>query len=965
MKTFLRKTAEHLWAEHGIDELQDIAVVMPSQRGVLYLKKELAYLGDRPFLAPHFHTIEEFALQMTQSELVDPVQLLLEAFACFKEVDGQVDFDRFITWGQLMLKDFDSIDMYLVDPRQMFAFLSEVKTLERWGETYGEKDTQKYITTHTKAYFKLYDHLLEVYGRLQTRLTDLGLAYRGMAYRDLVNRLVSGKALAKSYKKIYFVGFNALSKSEEEIIRLLIRQNLAETIWDADAYYIENKYHRAGHWLRDYAKPESPSYLSRGPFKWMGRDLLEKPKRVELIGTANPSAQVFVALDTIRKWQAEHGAEEQVALVLADEGLLDQVLLFIGEFKDRLNITMGYSLKKTAIFSWMSASFKINKMFADGRIPMAQFRAFMAHPLSQYLQSAELKKEFTNFCEQHKLYAVSADLATLFASEAVWKRIFQVGDFNELLADFQFIADKMLRSIPAKEWDEDTQAIFQVISVLETIQKSMVGQEPISVKSGSLLLTQMVQQQKLTFEGAENRSLHVMGLLETRTLDFDRVIILSLNEGSLPGTRKRESLIPLDIASMSTFDLPTFTQADAVASYHFHRLLQRPREVHLLYVMPSEKSSVKEMSRFIKQLQFDWKSKNPALDWHEPMIQFSISTAREVVGDTRIEKTVDILNQVKSNLAGRGLSPSSIAMFSTCSLKYYYSQVLNLRKDKEAEDEMGADVFGTWVHKVLEIVDVEILSQNEGWYDQSNVSERLAKLDVYLDDAMQKIQAREGVYELEKGFNFILKEVAKTILEQYYLAETAWSEERVQLIATEKKFVTRVFVDCGQENVEVKLTGRVDRLDCVGNTYRIIDYKTGKVEKKDLKVSDLGLMDTLTSENFKAKLFQLWFYKFLFAAELGNPSEQHVELFTRISKEGLDIQPGIISFRNLEAQVLHEEKGLWFSEGQSLASFQIDSVELIRSWVHRILDPLIPFEKTKDIASCQFCDFKVICHREI
>lgn len=965
MKTFLRKTAEHLWAEHGIDELQDIAVVMPSQRGVLYLKKELAYLGDRPFLAPHFHTIEEFALQMTQSELVDPVQLLLEAFACFKEVDGQVDFDRFITWGQLMLKDFDSIDMYLVDPRQMFAFLSEVKTLERWGETYREQDTQKYITTHTKAYFKLYDHLLEVYGRLQTRLTDLGLAYRGMAYRDLVNRLVSGKALAKSYKKIYFVGFNALSKSEEEIIRLLIRQNLAETIWDADAYYIENRYHRAGHWLRDYAKPESPSYLSRGPFKWMERDLLEKPKRVEVIGTANPSAQVFIALDTIRKWQAAHGTDEQVALVLADEGLLDQVLLFIGEFKDRLNITMGYSLKKTAIFSWMSAWFKIKKMFADGRIPMAQFRAFMAHPLSQYLQTSELKKGLADFSEKHKLYAVSTDLATFFASEPVWKRVFQGGDFNNLLVDFQFIADKMLRSIPAKEWDEDTQAISQVISVLETIQKSLAGQEPISVKSGSLLLTQMVQQQKLTFEGAENRSLHVMGLLETRTLDFDRVIILSLNEGSLPGTRKRESLIPLDIASMSTFDLPTFTQADAVASYHFHRLLQRPSEVHLLYVMPSEKSSVKEMSRFIKQLQFDWKTKNPALDWHEPMIQFSKSTAGEVVGDTRIEKTADILNQIKSNLAGRGLSPSSIAMFSTCSLKYYYSQVLNLRKDKEAEDEMGADVFGTWVHKVLEIVDVEILSQQAGWYDQSNIPERLAKLDVYLDEAMQLIQAREGVYELEKGFNFILKEVAKTILEQYYLAETAWSEERVQLIATEKKFETRVTVDCGQEHVEVKLTGRVDRLDRVGNTYRIIDYKTGKVEKKDLKVSDLGLMDTLTSENFKAKLFQLWFYKFLFAAELGNPSEQNVEMFARISKEGLDIQPGIISFRNLDAKVLHEEKGLWFSEGQSLASFQTDSHALIRIWVHRILDPLIPFEKTKDIASCQFCDFKVICHREI
>ena len=290
---------------------------------------------------------------------------------------------------------------------------------------------------------------------------------------------------------------------------------------------------------------------------------------------------------------------------------------------------------------------------------------------------------------------------------------------------------------------------------------------------------------------------------------------------------------------------------------------------------------------------------------------------------------------------------------------------LNLRKDKEAEDEMGADVFGTWVHKVLEIVDNEILSNYQGWYDQANVLARVAKLDEYLDKSMAEIQSREGVYEVEKGFNFVLKEVAKTILEQYYVSEPTWFEERIQLIAIERKFETRVAVDWQQEEIEVKLTGRVDRLDRIGNRYRIIDYKTGKVEKKDLKLTDLGLMDTLISENFKAKLFQLWFYKFLFAAEMQDPSELNKELFAGIPHEGIEILPGIISFRNLTAQVLHDEQGLWFEEGQSLAAFTSDSIDLIRTWVHRILDTTQTFEKTKDIDTCQFCDFKVICHREV
>jgi len=234
-----------------------------------------------------------------------------------------------------------------------------------------------------------------------------------------------------------------------------------------------------------------------------------------------------------------------------------------------------------------------------------------------------------------------------------------------------------------------------------------------------------------------------MGLLETRTLDFDRVIVLSLNEGSLPGTRKRESLIPLDIAQMNTFDLPTFTQADAVTSYHFHRLLQRPKQIELIYVQPSEKSSVKEMSRFIKQLRLDWPSQNTSLNWSEPKLVFNLEAQEPHDFIHRIEKTDEVIALVKEKLESRGLSPSAMAQFANCSLQYYYSYVLNLRKDRLYEDEMGADVFGTWIHKVLENVDKTILENHHGWVDQTDVNARIDSLDALLDEAMQEIQDRE------------------------------------------------------------------------------------------------------------------------------------------------------------------------------------------------------------------------------
>lgn len=971
MKTFLRKTAEHLWEQHGIDDLQHIAVVMPSQRGVLYLKKELAYLGDRPFLAPDFMTIEEFALKMTDSSLIDPIELLFEAYSCFKEVDPLVNFDRFMGWGQMMLKDFETLDMYLVDPYQIFSFLSEVKSLERWGQTYGEADTGKYITQHTQAYFKLYDHLLEVYGRLQTRLKDRGLVYRGMAYRELVSRLQANQSLSKKYKKIYFVGFNALSKGEEEIIRTLLKQDLAETLWDADAYYVKNSFHRAGNWLRDYSDASHVKFLSKKPFQWMENHFVEDAKEVEVLGVANPSAQVFVAMELIRTWQEQHGAEEQVALVLGDESLLDQVLLFAGEFKDRLNITMGYSLKKTPAYSFLNLIGEFHKRADQSRIPVATFQALMQHAIVQYYidgrsqkVSKDLNRDWRDLCGQQALY-VSMDSIRSLSSLPAIAVLLQTGSFDLLLKQLSKAFELILKEMPKVDWGADAQAMNQAWRVIDNLSDVINQVDDVSMKVGFKLLLSLVQQQKLTFEVAEqkSRSLHVMGLLETRTLDFDRVIVLSLNEGSLPGTRKRESLIPLDIAQMNTFDLPTFTQADAVTSYHFHRLLQRPKQVELIYVQPSEKSSVKEMSRFIKQLRLDWPKQNASLSWSEPHVSFDLDNMPPNDFVHQIEKTDEVIDLLKSNLENRGLSPSAMVQFATCSLQYYYSYVLNLRKEKQYEDEMGADVFGTWVHKVLENVDKAILEQHAGWVDQSNVDTLIDGLDTLLDEAMAEIQEREGVFEMEKGFNFVLKEVAKTLLVSYYQAERTWNTDRIQLLDTEMDLATLVTVTFEGQPFSVKMKGRVDRLDRVGQVYRIIDYKTGKVESKDLSIGKTTLKEELESDDLKGKLLQLWLYKFLLAQSV----EQQVNpLFAGLDWKTLHVEPGIISFRNLGAKVLSvANAGLWFEEGQSMEAFVGDSKQLIQTWVERILDRTKPFEKTKDVDSCQYCDFKVICHREI
>lgn len=972
MKSFLRKTAEHLIAQHGFDELREVAIVMPSQRGTLYLKTQLAQLGERPFISPKVMTIEEFALQMTNSELIDPITLLMEAFACFKEVDAKVDFDRFVSWGQLMLKDFDLLDLYLVDPVQLFSFLSEAKSLERWGQEYGEEHPEKFITENTKAYFKLYDHLLEVYIRLKSRLESLGLVYRGMAYRNLVENLEKGITLAKNFKKIYFVGFNALSKAEEDIIRTLLKQGVAETLWDADEYYVKNKFHRAGNWLRNYSHPASQDYLSRGPFLWMEKHLLEDPKKVQIIGLANPSAQVYVAIEAIRNWAYTYGDQEQVALVLGDESLLDQVTQYIGEFKDRLNITMGFSIKKTQIFSLINLWWDLTKRGADGRYPTSHLMKLWQHPLVQV---------YAQYWSKHQHKDVHQFLVSKLASDSLYVSFDSIkemnipilnhvlvqvdGDFSEILGHIKRFIHQIMLAYPRNVWDEQAQAVQQAFDVCETLEKAIFDRFPISYASGKILLMQLLQQQKLTFEGPDHssRTLHVMGLLETRTLDFDRVIVLSLNEGSLPGTRKRESLIPTDIANMSYFSLPTFTQADAVTSYHFYRLLQRAQEVILCYVQPSEKSSIKEMSRFIKQIRFDWKKKNPKLILEEPILEFVKSDKKQEEPATSIEKTGEMRQKIKEVLLKRGLSASSVSMLVTCSMKYYFSQIVGLRDDKQSDDDMGADVFGTWIHKVLELLDTEIQEQYAGRMELVDWNDKILHLDDYLNRAIREIEKEKGVFELEKGFNYVLKEVAKTILENYLMASPQWVNEPIELLEVEGSLETQVGIPIDGEIWPVKIKGRVDRLDRLGaNTLRIIDYKTGKVEQKDLKIGE-DLMSELTSEDIKEKLFQLWLYKFLLGKELSKPQEERVDYLKNIHTPSARIQPGIISFRNLSATVLTEK--IEFSENQPLADFLTESEQLIAHWVHRLIDPSEPFEKTANLEDCQYCDFKGICHREV
>ncbi len=972
MQRFLERVSQHLIQNHGMDGLKNLVVVVPSQRSALYLKKELALAIKKTFIAPKIFAIEDFVLQMTDGKLIDATELLFKAFDVFKSIEQEMNLNKFVVWGNLMLRDFDLLDMYLVDPNQLYAFLSEVKSIERWGKEYGEEDLDQYLTPNTRKYFHLYDHLNIVYHQLSNYLNEIGKGYRGKYFRQLVQDLQAGKSFPINFDHLYFVGFNALSKSEEELFRICINKGHTTTLWDTDSFYLENKFHRAGNWLRDYSNPFSKRYLSKDTFLWKNSFFKDDSKEVSVIGFENPSGQIYGALQLIDEWEKTYGSDEQIALVLADENLLDQALNYLGKYKDRLNITMGLSLKKTHVFELIEAFWNLINHQRENRFSIPLIEKCWENPLMKNYFSFQYHKNQIDFHRPWRAKYSAFDfrisyenLEDLMDPFPILKTFFSKNSpsFLEALNRLDQMLFTVLTAVKTNSWNYQHDAVLMVKDQIQKLREVLEGREELQLKSGIKLLKQLILQQKLSFEGSEKRTLHVMGLLETRNLDFDRVIILSLNEGILPAAQKRNSLIPMDIASMTLFDLPTFTQADAVTSYHFHRLLHRPKEIVFSHIIAGEKSAAKEESRFIKQLRMEWPVYNSTVKWNEYNAVFEGSQEAVFSDWQDVEKTPEILQKIKDKLTGRGLSPSALNTFSSCGMRYYLAQVLGLRKEQQVDDEMGADVFGTWIHKFLEKLDDEIVKQYQGDYSKVDWLQVQGEIEVRLQNALEQIKDEKGAFDVERGFNVILQEVAKNILTRYLNDLPNWNQGSVQVIALETSLEYETSIMVGEEQMSIHLQGRVDKIDLVNShEVRIIDFKTGKVQKADLSVpKDSNLFEALTSYDGKEKLVQLWLYKLFLLYELQKSNSQ--QSFVEILKErSIFINPGIISFRNLKEQILHAN--LEFEPGENVHEFMQKSNEVISFWVNELLDPTQKFTKTTDEQKCKYCEFASICRRD-
>lgn len=1074
LESFLEKSARTIFEKYDNTEaLENVCIVVPTRRAGYFFKRALAQCADRPFLAPEVIAIDDFVSQRCEVEISDNVSLLFELYDIFKQVDKNITFDRYLQWATMLLRDFDQIDQYLVDPDYLFNYVTEAKAIERWQIDW-PKSRISAESERIKGYFELFSNLKEVYRLFKKDLQSRHRAYRGMAYRHLAenafelllektengergteeggrrkseigNRKTEegegqksengergteegernsqlktqdrtggpvktrNSQLATLY--FYFVGFNALSASEEKIIRTLIKAKRAEIFWDTDHYYMrENPYIEGGKLLRKYRDA-----AWSGEWQWTENHLLGTKKDIHVYAVPNASMQAKVAGELYSQWCAEGqgGTEKRpVAIVLNDENLLVPVLNGLDESITDLNVTMGLTLRNSLLFNLVDALFELQFTIAEFRskegkdikIPKFNHRTVekvLNHPFIRRYEFLALqqrdstKSSFiqTTIQEIQKRNLVYLDAKQLFEwsdEHPLFKVLFSRWNDNPhtVIKAFYALID-LLREVYSDTQNAiETEYLYLFYTLLKQLETTLSTEhiEKLNLKTFKAFLYELIRQTRIPFSGEPVSSLQVIGMLETRALDFEKIIILSMNEGVFPTTKRQNSLIPWDIAR--EVGLPVYSEQDAIMSYHFYRLLQRAHEVHLVYVTDPNTYNGGEKSRFILQLEHELIPRaKETITFQEHTVLFQsplspiggkseiesqklkggsqkegltnhqspITNHQSQIGtrnsnDWSVPKTPETLAFIQKIITEKGLYATHFNQYLKCSLQYYFNRVAGVAEDEEVEERMGAAEFGTWIHAVLERVDVEYLMENKSLSDE--------QIKLIMAEEFKK---QFGGYDAESGINRLLYQVAEqTVLA--FLEEQRTQNEGLEVLANERNLAANIEVMLPSGPMQLKIAGKIDRIELLGNTIRVADYKTGKIERlpdvKPDKLADLLLNNTKPNDE---KIRQLWLYQYLIYKQMF--LEKGLKLKGReFHLDNYEVTSGFYSLRNIKKGFI--QNPLRFGENQTPEIYVAETEKYIQQFVtERLLNPDEPFQKTNDILVCKYCDFKEICGR--
>jgi len=897
--TFLHQLAKEI-LKNNFDNLSELVIILPNKRAKVFLLDELKKQVSTNIFAPEIISIEEFIQSIAGIRSIDSVEVLFEFYEVYlsiTEKEKQEPFETFANWAKTLLQDFNEIDRYLLEPDKILKYLENIKEIEHWSVDINKRT--ELIDNHLIFWKKLpeYYHSLYVY------LSKKGIGYQGLIYREAVENL---NHFSENNTKLFvFAGFNALNQAEEKIIQHLLAQGSAKIYWDIDETLLYDTFHDAGLFQRRFKS--SWSYYKTNPYEWISNQYSEE-KNIQVIGTSKSIGQAKIAGDIIQKHINENNSNLQnVALVLGEENLLLPILHSLPAEIDALNITMGFTGKNNPAQLLIAKLFKLHttSLSRNASSYVMYYKDVLdvlTNPLIEpYLKADELintinRNNFTfiTYKKLEELYPFESELFQL---------LFQKWDTNSVtvLENLSQILLKIKANLSYDNEEEKVTNAF-VYAVFKVINKMISyfseHQKIDDIQTLHAIYKQIIDLAEVSFEGEPLNGLQIMGVLESRVLDFETVIITSVNEGKFPAGKSTNSFIPYDVKR--EYGLPTFKEKDAIYTYHFYHLLQRAKNIYLIYNSDSDGFDAGEKSRFITQLEVEKRPKhNLTFDFYNPNVP---NIAYEPIV---IEKNESVINRLKE-IAEKGFSPSSLTTYIRNPIQFYFQRVLRISEVDEVEENIAVNTLGTIIHGALE----ELYKPFVGRIlTKTDVEGCFKKIDAEVLNQFKEVY-KEG--EIKKGRNLLAFEVAKRNVFNFLKMEIDLLEngDEVQIIALEQTF-ERILED-NRLPFPVLIKGNVDRIELRNGRIRIIDYKTGKVEKSNVTLKD---WNGLTEDIKNDKIIQVLAYAFMFEKEAKNR----------------EIEAGIISFKNLKSGFLP------FNFKPEKESFDVITVEIMNDYLEQIV----------------------------
>lgn len=917
--TFLDKLSSTL-LQLSDDELSTATIVLPNKRAKVFLLERLKNQLSRTTFAPNIISIEDFVQEMASLRTVDAIELLFEFYDVYQALtakEQQQNFEKFATWATTAIQDFNEIDRYLLEPKKVFSYLEAIEALKRWQVE--ASNTTKLIDNQLEFWAKLPEYYASFYTHLQSK----GIGYQGLIYREAVKKLES--YAAATTHKIFFAGFNALNQAEERIFNYLANENKAKIYWDIDAVFLNDPHHDAGLFIRKYKKEWK--YYANQDFEWVVNHFSEQ-KNIEIIGTPKSIGQAKIVGTLIEKIQTTSPNLEKTAVVLGDENLLLPVLFGLPNSVDALNITMGYSSKNNPAQLLVSKLFKLHHNAKQRNDKSYTFYykevlAILNHPLVEpYCNAEEVvnvinSNNFTFFSREKllNLYSEKYPNTTNTLFELLFDR------WDETATILSTIRSVLLhiKSQLSNDNNEDKLAKAFLYSIYKTIVKLTNYQEKYqqidSLNALQAIYKQIVDLAEVSFEGEPLSGLQIMGVLESRVLDFENVIITSVNEGKFPAGKSQNSFIPYDVKK--ELGLPTYKEKDAIYCYHFYHLLLRAKNIWLLYNTDHEGIDAGEKSRFITQLEIE---KRPTPN----STIFNAVLPEKAYDPIVIPKTEAIIDRLEEIATVKGFSPSSLTGYIRNPIQFYSQRILHINEAEDVEENIAANTLGIIIHGALEELYTPYLNQ---YLAVHHIEFMETQIETIILKYFKK-EYKEG--EINKGKNLLAFEVAKRNVYNFLqLEKKALIEENaaIKVLFLEQPLSCEIQLD--SFDFPIKIAGKVDRIEERNGVIRIIDYKTGKVDAHSLKLTDVL---ALTPEVENEKIIQLLCYALMF--------ENHA---LRLDRE---ITAGIISFKNMKSGFLPFGIGSGKEANTIITSEMLEDFKVIlKLLILEIFNPELPFKE--------------------